>query len=161
MLHQDIDAREKFLFTLEWLLGLQVRYPDNIRFGLIHVEFQDASQLGAAYGVHEAMKMLIGLTHALRHAFRKSDLVARDGMGVWILAPFTTPESVTDKVTDIVRVAAENGLNIVEHAIRVYSLPEQGLALQGRDPAVSFLETLRASGQGRTVAAFSASAVGR
>lgn len=156
MLHQDIDAREKFLFTLEWLLGLQVRYPAYMRFGLIHVGFQDASHLGEAYGVHEAMKMLVGLTHALRHAFRKTDLVARDGMGVWILAPFTSPETVVEKASEIVRVGAENGLNIVEHFIRVYSLPEDGAALHGRDPATNFLETLRASGLGRTVASFAA-----
>lgn len=159
MLHQDIDAREKFLFTLEWLLGLQIRYPENIRFGLIHVEFRDAAQLGSAYGVHEAMNMLIGLTHALRHAFRRSDLVARDGMSVWVLAPFTCPENVTDKVADIVKVAADNGLCIVEHSILIYSLPDDGVVLQGRDPAVSFLEALRASGQGRTVASFAATTV--
>jgi hypothetical protein len=156
MLHQDIDAREKFLFTLEWLLGLQARYPEHMGFGLIHVEFQDPSHLGETYGVHEAMKMLVGLTHALRHAFRSTDLVARDGMGVWILAPFTSPETVISKAAEIVRVGAENGLNIVEHYIRIYSLPEDGAALQGRDPASNFLETLRASGLGRTVASFAA-----
>lgn len=156
MLHQDIDAREKFLFTLEWLLGLQSRYPEYMRFGLLHVEFQDPSQLGAAYGVHEAMKMLVGLTHALRHAFRKSDLVARDGMGVWILIPFTDPATVVQKAEEIVRVGAENGLNIVEHLIRVYALPEDGTVLKGRDPAANFLETLKASGVGRTVASFAA-----
>lgn len=156
MLHQDIDAREKFLFTLEWLLGLQNRYPDQVRFGLIHVEFHDPEQLGAAYGAHEAMRMLVGLTHALRHAFRKTDLVTRDGMGVWVLTPFTSPNMVCQKVEDIVRVAAHNGLDIVEHSIRIYSLPEDGAVLEGRDPAVSFLDSLRNSGRGRTVQAFAA-----
>ncbi|HZV55663.1 MAG TPA: diguanylate cyclase [Rhodocyclaceae bacterium] len=124
---EDSVAWEKFLYVLEWVLALQVRYPTNLRQSLVCVSFHNQKTLGDAYGAKDALQMLIDLAAQLRQSLRKTDLVARNGTDIWVLIPFVTPESVLSKVAQIVEIAAGNGLDIVDRDVSIYSIPEEGI----------------------------------
>lgn len=124
MSYRDIEQREKFLFTLEWLLAVTRRYSVHVQFGLVHVNYADARVLGDIYGAQEAAQRLDEIAHSLCNAFRKTDLVARDGTDFWILAPYTsTDRKLVEKVRYIIEIASQNGLYIVERDISIFSLP--------------------------------------
>lgn len=123
-MQEDIDALDRFMITLEWLMALQERHPSALHFGLIHVCFHNKESLGRAYGARDAAHMLSDLAHQLRLAFRKTDLVARDGTDFWILAPYTLPETVTEKVTKLVELASDNGLDIVDRDVAIFAMPD-------------------------------------
>jgi GGDEF domain-containing protein len=143
-MQQEIKAFEQLTTVLEWLMELQERHPEALRFGLIHVCFHDASLLGKAYGAQDASKMLTELAQKLRLSFRKSDIVARDHADFWILAPYTSPETVTEKVALLVKIASADGLDIVDRDVAVFSMPNpevmQGMAFKS---ASEFLEHLK------------------
>jgi len=120
---EDIEASEKFLFTLKWMLAVTERYSDHFQFGLAHINFQNAKVLGETYGAKVASQKLDEIASSLRKAFRKTDLVARDGADFWILVPYTPPdEKLIDKIKYIVETASQSGLQIVERDISIYSL---------------------------------------
>jgi GGDEF domain-containing protein len=127
MQDDDYSALERFTTVLEWLMCLTQRQPQAISYGLIHVRFHDTQRLGAAYGAKEALTMLIKLASELRHTFRKYDLVAREGMDFWILVPNTTPDAVAEKVATLVELASDNGLDVVDRDVAVFSLPDSQL----------------------------------
>jgi GGDEF domain-containing protein len=122
-MQEDIVARDRFMFTLEWLMALFERHPTCLHFALIHVCFHDKESLGNAYGAKSAMDMLCHLACELRSAFRKTDLVARNGTDFWILAPYAVPETVTEKVKQFVEVASQNGFDIVDRDIAIFDFP--------------------------------------
>jgi GGDEF domain-containing protein len=98
------------------------------------------------YGAKDAANMLMGLARALRQAFRKTDLVARDGLDFWILAPCTTPETLTEKVTTLVEVASDNGLDVVDRDVAVFTMPDAGILSNGPFAAATdFLNYLKAN----------------
>lgn len=120
---EDIEASEKFLFTLKWMLSVTERYADHFQFGLAHVNFQNPRVLGETYGAQKASQKLDEITHSLRKVFRKTDLVARDGTDFWILVPYTPPdEELVDKIKYIIETASQCGLQIVERDISIFSL---------------------------------------
>jgi GGDEF domain-containing protein len=124
---EDTAAWEKFLYVLEWVLALQVRYANNLRYSLVCVSFHNQRALGDAYGARDAVQMLVELAGKLRTGLRKTDLVARNGTDIWVLIPFVTPESVLSKVSQIVEIAAANGLDIVDRDVSIYSVPDAGI----------------------------------
>jgi len=126
-MNDDTAAWEKFLYVLEWVLAVQMRYATNLRHSLVCINFHDQKRLGDAYGAKDALQMLIDLAGRLRHAMRKTDLVARSGTSIWVLIPFVTPESVLSKVAQIVEIAAGNGLDIVDRDIAIFSIPDAGI----------------------------------
>lgn len=126
-MNEDTAAWEKFLYVLEWVLALQVRYANNLRYSLVCVSFHDQRILGDTYGARDAVQMLVELAAKLRGGLRKTDLVARNGTDIWVLIPFVTPESVLSKVGQIVDIAAANGLDIVDRDISIYSVPDAGI----------------------------------
>jgi GGDEF domain-containing protein len=138
---EDTAAWEKFLYVLEWVLALQVRYANNLRYSLVCVSFHNQRALGDAYGARDAVQMLVELAGKLRTGLRKTDLVARNGTDIWVLIPFVTPESVLSKVSQIVEIAAANGLDIVDRDVSIYSVPDAGI-LEGQrfDTPQDFLE---------------------
>lgn len=148
-MQEDFDARDRFMTTLDWLLAVHERYPGNsLDFALLHVCFHDQQRLGQAYGAPEAHHMLAELGAKLRLAFRRTDLVARDGTDFWILAPYTTPESVVEKIATLVAVASADGLNIVDRDVTVFSLPDPALTEQAPlSSAAAFLAHLTAHRQ--------------
>jgi len=121
---QEVEALDQLKIVLEWLMALQERDPLSLHFGLVHVCFHDRQALGAAYGAQDASKMLNDLAHKMRQAFRKTDIVARDGTDFWILVPYTSPETVLEKVSMLVKLAADDGLSIVDRDVAVFSLPD-------------------------------------
>lgn len=141
---QDNALREKFLFTLEWLLAVTKRYTDHIQFGLIHVNFANYQVLGDMFGAQEAAQKLEEVLLCLRKAFRRTDLVARDGVDFWILAPYTeTDGRLADKVRNIIEIASQSGLEIVEHDISIFSLPIDVGELDENSSATEFLAHLK------------------
>lgn len=124
---EDSVAWEKFLFVLEWVLALQARYATNLRHSLVCIDFHDQKALGDTYGAKVALQMLVDLAASLRQSMRKTDLVARDGTRIWVLIPFVTPESVLAKVSQMVEIAADNGLDIVDRDLSVFSIPDAGI----------------------------------
>ncbi|MBU1235735.1 MAG: diguanylate cyclase [Gammaproteobacteria bacterium] len=131
-MNEDTAAWEKFLYVLEWVLAVQVRYANNLRHSLVSINFHDQKTLGDTYGAKDALQMLIALAGQLRSSLRKTDLVARNGTTIWVMIPFVTPESVLSKVSQIVEIAAANGLDIVDRDISIYSIPDAGI-LEGQD----------------------------
>lgn len=123
-MQEDIDALDRFMITLEWLMALQDRHPNALHFGLVHVCFHNKESLGQAYGARDAAQMLSKLSHQLRTAFRKTDRVARDGTDFWVLVPYTLPGTVTEKITKLVELASDNGLDIVDRDVAVFTMPD-------------------------------------
>ena len=123
-MQEDIAALERFMITLEWLMALHERHPNALHFGLIHVCFHNKQQLGQAYGARDATQMLSNLSAKLRQSFRKTDLVAREGTDFWILVPYTLPDTVAQKVTQLVEMASDAGLDIVDRDVAVFSMPD-------------------------------------
>lgn len=120
---EDIEASEKFLFTLKWMLAVTERYPDHFQFGLAHINCQNPKILGETYGAKIASQKLDEITSSLRKVFRKTDLVARDGTDFWILVPYTpSDEDLVDKIKYIIETASQCGLQIVERDISIFSL---------------------------------------
>lgn len=144
---EDTAAWEKFLYVLEWVLAVQARYAGNLRHGLVCISFRDQKKLGDTYGAKDALQMLIDLAKKLRQSMRKTDLVARNGTAIWVMIPFVTPESVLSKVSQIVEIAATNGLDIVDRDISIYSIPDAGI-LEGKNfpSAADFLEFVNEQG---------------
>ena len=122
MRQEDIDSHDKFLFTLEWLLAVTQRYSDPLQFGLVHIHYRN---LGETYGARNASHKLDDVSHSLRKAFRKTDLVARDGTDFWILVPYTQAnEKLVDKVNDTIKAASQDDLHVAEHDINIFSLSQ-------------------------------------
>lgn len=140
-MNEDTAAWEKFVYVLEWVLAVQMRYANNLRHSLVCIRFHDQKTLGDTYGAKDALQMLIDLAMQLRKSLRKTDLVARSGTSVWVMIPFVTPESVLSKVSQIVEIGAANGLDIVDRDISIFSIPDAGI-LEGKDfnSAADFLE---------------------
>jgi len=123
-MQEDIKALERFHITLEWLIALQDRHPQALQYGLVHISFHDRHRLGQLYGAKEAVKMLVDLANQLRNKFRQADLIARDGMDFWILVPYTNPETVSTKISTLIEMASDHGLDVVDRDVAVFSLPD-------------------------------------
>lgn len=144
MSHEDLEARDKFLFTLEWLLEVTKRHSGGLQFGLAHVNYESPKVLGETYGAQKASQKLDEVSHSLRSAFRKTDLVARDGADFWILVPFTpAEEKLLDKIKYIINTASQSGLQIVERDISIFLLPNDAAKLGENSTALEFLAYLK------------------
>lgn len=144
MSHEDFEARDKFLFTLEWLLAVTKRYSGGLQFGLAHINFETSRILGEAYGAQKAAQKLDEVAHSLRRSFRKTDLVSREGADFWILLPFApAEEKLLDKIKYIVDTASESGLQIVERDISIFLLPNDAAKLDASATALEFLAYLK------------------
>lgn len=143
-MQEDIEMCEKFLFTLGWLLAVTKRYSGHLQFGLAHIDYKNPRILGETYGAQKASQRLDEVSHSLRKAFRKTDLVARDGMDFWILVPYTpVTEKLADKVKYIIETASQGGLQIVERDISIFSLSQDAVELGEDCSAVKFLAHLK------------------
>jgi GGDEF domain-containing protein len=120
----DAEAHTIFLNTLDWLLAVVARYPDNFNFALIKIAYGEKNQLGDAYGAPEASKQLTEMTKSLQTAFRQTDLVARNGADFWIIFPYTPfSENIYEKILSVIQEANHDGLNIVDREIAIFTLP--------------------------------------
>ncbi len=141
---EDTEARDKFLFTLGWLLAVTKRHTDCVRFGLAHIDYESSRILGEAYGAQDASERLDEVAHSLRQAFRKTDLVARDGVDFWILVPYTPPEEeFIDKIQYIIETVSQCGLQIVARDISFFLLPADVEGLEADCSSLAFLTHLK------------------
>ena len=123
MIRKDADERMCFLSTLEWLMAVTVRYGSPVQFGLVHIACGHKNQLGEAYGAQEAAHQLVAVIDSLKKAFRKTDLVARNGSDLWVIVPFTpSTEKLHDKVIEILESAKHDGLNVVDREVSIFNL---------------------------------------
>lgn len=120
----NAEARDKFLLGLEWMLAVTRRYPGALQFCLVLIKHNNYSLLGESYGAQMASRQLDEALQSLRQAFRKTDLVARDGSDFWIMVPFSPDnEKVSDKIKYILESLSLAGLHIVERDISFFSWP--------------------------------------
>ena len=144
MSQEDTEAREKFLFTLEWLLAVTKRHSSGLQFGIALIDYNNPKILGETYGAKQAAQKLDEISHSLRSSFRKSDLVARDGTDFWILVPFApSEERLVDKIRYIIDTASQGGLNIVKRDISIFLLPIDAADLDADSAALEFLKYLK------------------
>lgn len=146
-MQDEVSALERLKTILEWLMALHERNPGALQFGLIHVCFHNAESLGKAYGAPNAAKMLKELARKLQLSFRKTDLVARDRADFWVLVPYTSPETVTEKIALLIKIASEDGLKIVDRDVAVFSIPDtdafQGMEFQSANDFLEYLKKNR------------------
>jgi hypothetical protein len=156
MIKEDIEAREKFLFVLDWLLAIRQRHAETISFGLAHINYGQHQVLGEAYGAQEASRKLVDVSMALRRGFRKTDLIARDGLDFWILVPYMRAnEKLSDKLKEIVEIASKSGLDIVERDVSIYALPTDDMTAGENCSALEMLARLKAENGDRAMLKFS------
>ncbi len=144
MSNNSIELHDKFLFTLEWLLAVTKRYSTQVHFDLVHIHFSNPGVLGDTFGAQEAARRLDEILDILRNAFRKTDLVARDGVDFWVLVPYTPSDGrIADKVRDVIDATSRTGLQIVERDISFFSLPFETPELHPNCSASEFLAYLK------------------
>lgn len=120
MVLDDINAKEKFLFHLEWLLALEQRYFHILQSGLVHIAYDPKDVQGLTFGAGDAANKLGEVMDCLKQAFRSTDLVMREGMSFWILTPFTQLDPVMEKVRKVITTAPNNGLDIARSDIGIF-----------------------------------------
>ncbi len=124
MILKDLEAKAHFVHTLEWIMAVIHRYSSPIQFGLVHITHGNGNEIGEKYGAQDAVRQLVAVTDSLRNAFRKTDLVARDGSDFWVIVPYTpATEKIYDKVVSILQNADHDGLRIVDRETSIFSLP--------------------------------------
>ena len=120
---EDIEARNNFLATLEWLMAVAVRYGRLLELGLIHIEYGHGNELGDAYGAQEAVNQLAEVTRHLKKVFRKTDLVGRNGRDFWVIVPYMpSTEKLFDKVVEILGGVEHEGLRVVNPEVSIFDL---------------------------------------
>ena len=122
MVLDDLTAHDKFLVMLEWMLALEKRHADVLEPGLVHIKYDARDIRDLTFGASDAAKKLSEVAECLTHAFRGTDLIAREGMSFWILTPFTNIDPVVEKVRQVMVAAPQNGLGIAHSNVRIYML---------------------------------------
>lgn len=122
MVLDDLTAHDKFLVMLEWILALEKRHADVLQPGLVHIKYKPEDIRDLTFGASDAAQKLSEVAQCLTQAFRGTDLIAREGMGFWILTPFTQIDPVVEKVRQIITTAPQNGLGIAHSNVRIYLL---------------------------------------
>lgn len=141
---QDVDAREHFLNTLQWLLAVVTRYSDHFNFALVKIAYGDENELGNAYGAVDASKHLTEVTQALQTIFRKSDLIARNGTDVWVLFPYTPfSENIYLKIREVIDSTDHEALHIVNRKIAIFTSPFKDNEKLPTDSAIETLNYLK------------------
>jgi len=144
MSQANIELREKFLYTLDWLLAVTKRYAPHVQLSLVNITFSTPALLGDTFGAQEAAHKLDEILNCMKQAFRKTDLVARDGVDFWVLVPFTpASEQLADKTREIISIASQNNFEIIERDISVFSLPFNAHELNPDCSATEFLAYLK------------------
>ncbi len=125
MVLDDCNERDKFFYMLEWMLALELRYPDTLQPGLVHVTYDPTDIRSLTSDAADAAEKLGEVLSCLQQAFRTTDIVARDGLAFWILTPFTQADPVMDKIRTVIRTAPQKGLAIAESNIDMFLLKDR------------------------------------
>jgi hypothetical protein len=144
MVLDDLTAHARFLVVLEWILALEKRHADALQPGLVHIRYDPQHIRDLTFGAGDAAHKLGEVADCLTLAFRGSDLIAREGMGFWILAPFTQIDPVVEKVRQVISSAPKKGLAIANSDVRIYLLRDHlGGAASQFKAAQDFLDYLK------------------
>jgi GGDEF domain-containing protein len=145
MIKHDAESRETFLNTLDWLILVVERYKENFNFALVKIAYGNANELGETYGAPEASKQLVAMTADLQKAFRRTDLVARNGSDFWVIFPYTPfSENIYEKIVTVMEDAHHAGLNVVDREIAIFTSPFDTSLLQNAQPtAIELLDYLK------------------
>lgn len=143
MVLEALGSAEKFMAVLGWMIALGHRQAGALEAGLVHVHYDPQDVRDYTFSASDAAEQLDVIQNCLRDAFRQSDLICRDGIDFWILAPFTQIEPILEKVQRVIQNAPQNGLSLARNNFRVFMLKDH--ANPGRsvapDPAL-FLQQL-------------------
>lgn len=142
----DAASWEKLLHVLEWIIDVKLRHYDSLGLGfsLAYISFYDKMVLGNRYGAMVALQMLVELDYELSRAMRKSDIVARDGTDFWVLIPHHQADLVVSKISRIVEIAAENGLDVVDRDISTFVFQDINILKEyGLETPQLFLEYVK------------------
>lgn len=144
MVLDDLTAHDKFLLMLQWMLALEKRHADVLQPGLVHIKYDAQDIRDLTFGAGDAAQKLGEVADCLKQAFRGTDLIAREGMGFWILTPFTQIDPVMEKVRQVISTAPQNGLGIAQSNVRIYLLRDHlGSAASQFKAAQDFLDYLQ------------------
>ena len=116
----DLDARERFLHILDWMLALELRHAAALEPGLVRISYDHLDVHEMTYSASDAAEKLGEVLVCLQQAFRSTDIIARDGLNFWILAPFTQSDPVIDKVRHVLQTAPQKGLAIARSDISIF-----------------------------------------
>jgi hypothetical protein len=120
----EISDRDRFLILLEWMLALEQRHSDALEPGLVHIAYDAVDVRDLTYGASDAASKLTEVLICLQQVFRGTDLITREGMNFWILAPFTQIDPVMEKVRKVLTTAPQSGLAIAHSNVKVYMMRE-------------------------------------
>jgi hypothetical protein len=139
----SFNAREQFLFMLDWVLALEQRHGHGLQAGLVHIAYDQNEIRDMTFSASDAAQKLNEVTECLVNVFRNTDIIVREGFSFWILVPFTKNDSVLEKVNRVIKTAPQNGLSIAQSNVRVFII-EDYLNEQSpkAKPAQEFLEFL-------------------
>ena len=145
MVLDDLTDHDRFLVLLEWILALEKRHADVLQPGLVYIKYDAQDIRDLTFGASDAARKLSEVADCLKSAFRGTDLITREGMSFWILAPFSQIDPVVEKVRQIMATAPQNGLGIAHSNVRIYLLRDhiEGPAGQFKS-AQDFLDYLKA-----------------
>jgi hypothetical protein len=122
MVLNDISAHDKFMVMLEWFLALEERHGNALQPGLVYIAYDPTEIRDLTYGASDAANKLSEVRECLQKAFRTTDVIARQGLGYWILTPFTQIDPVIGKVRQVLATAPQNGLAIAHSNVRIFML---------------------------------------
>ncbi len=135
---------ERLLHVLEWVLDVKLRHAEAIPFSMVYISFGDKATLGNRYGAVVAYQLLVEFADDLKRALRKSDIIARDGTDFWLMLPHIEGELIVPKLSRIVEISAENGLDIVARDISIFAFPDNSFMKQHNlNAPLPFLEYLK------------------
>jgi hypothetical protein len=121
---EEMNAFDRFMVMLEWMLALEKRHADALQPGLVHIKY-DASEIrDLTFGASDAATKLNEIQTCLQQVFRTTDLITRDGHSFWILSPFTQIDPIMEKVQQVIHTAPQNGLVVAHSNVRVYLLKD-------------------------------------
>jgi hypothetical protein len=144
MVLDDLTAHDRFMVMLEWVLALEKRHADALQPGLVHIKYDPQDIRDLSFGAGDAAQKLSEVADCLTHAFRGSDLIAREGTDFWILTPFTQMDPVMEKVRQVISSAPKQGLAIAHSDVRIYLLRDHlGGAASKIKAAQDFLDYLK------------------
>lgn len=124
MAFEELNTRDQFFYMLEWMLVLERRHGHALQVGLVHIAYDPIQIRDLTFSASDTATKLDEIKQCLNSAFRKTDLVTRDGMGFWIIAPFMYTDPVTQKVNHVIKTAPQNGLAIADSNVRIFIMKD-------------------------------------
>ena len=128
----------RFRHMLDWALATSARHPE-MRFGLMLIEFQNATQMIETLGAARVFLMLDEFARRLHELLRTSDITTRtQEEKLWLFLPFSAPQGLAQRLQKA--LAGHSGDTPLQARIRHLQVP--GDARPG-DQADALMERLQ------------------